>query len=137
MINNTPTPDLHRTVAIEDIIIQEKQLKELSQPSSSIQIESITSPLRHPTDILERCLNSLKPMENFWKVYNKVKVDHMEIRVEKKLLEKNNKQLKGMLRGILEALVLSKSQPNSNVPSRIPSRSRSSYSAPLKRIVIE
>lgn len=113
----------------------ERPLEETSSPSSSLKISPLA--FQQPAGLFERCYNSLKDLENFWDVYNRVKVDFIEIKAEKKLLEQSNKQLRGTIRGILEALVLSRSQPNSNVPSRIPSRSRSSYSAPLRRIVLQ
>lgn len=137
IVYDTPTPEYDNIVAIENITLQEKNLDESSPPSSSILISPIASTHKPPTGLVEICVNSLQQMENFWIVYNKAKVDYMEIKVEKRLLEKNNKQLRGMIRGILESLVLSQSQPSSNVSTRIPSRSRSSYSAPLRRIVLQ
>lgn len=137
MAFETPTPEYDNINAIENITLQEKKLEKTSPASSSIQISPVASLLKQPTGIIERCYYSLVSLDNFWKVYNKVKVDYMEIKAEKSLLERNNKQLRGMIRGILEALVLSKSQPNSSVPTRIPSRSRSTYSAPLRRIVLQ
>lgn len=132
----TPTPENDNLVAIEHIIFHEKKLEETSSTFSSLPVTP-SSCLQRSTGILERCYNSLKNMENFWEIFNKVKIDIMEIRVEKKILEQNNKQMRGMIRGILEALVLAQSQPNSNISSRIPSRSRSNYSAPLRRIVLQ
>lgn len=131
----TPTPECEKMIAIENIILQEKTIKPSSPILSTVKSSPTELYFKHPVNILERCFNTLKCLDNFWITYNKVKVDYMEIKIEKQLLEKNNKQLRGMVRGVLEAIVLSKSQPTSNVSTRMPSRSRSGYSVPLKRII--
>lgn len=135
----TPTPEFDKITAIEQITLHEKQLEELQSSSSFVQISPIdinlTSDFQSPTDLIMKCYSSLQKMESFWIIYNKVKVNFMEIKAEKSLLEKSNRQLRGMVRGILEALALSKSQPNSSVSTRISSRALSKFSAPSHRII--
>ncbi|XP_072384937.1 dynein regulatory complex subunit 2 isoform X1 [Diabrotica undecimpunctata] len=84
---------------------------------------------------IDQCLKQLEPMENFWTGYNRAEVDCAEIMQEKKQLELENKQMRGMIRAILEAQALSTSIPNSKVPTRFPSRRISVSSAPLRRLI--
>lgn len=80
---------------------------------------------------LDDCYSGLEKLEHFWTAYNKTEVDIMELEQEKTKLEKDNKQLKGLIRAVLEAVALSKSAPNSRGSrSRCQSRGRDSYSAP-------
>ncbi|XP_056643771.1 dynein regulatory complex subunit 2 isoform X2 [Diorhabda sublineata] len=88
-----------------------------------------------PTGLIDDCLKDLERFENFWMKYNKVEVDYLDILGEKKHLLEENKQLRGMIRAVLEATALSHSIPNSKVPTRIPSRRISARSAPLRRMV--
>lgn len=74
-------------------------------------------------------------LEKFWFNYNKVEIDYLEIGEEKRSLQRENKELRGMIRAVLEAAALSKSIPSSKVSTRLPSR-RSAISAPLRRIVL-
>ncbi|XP_023021023.2 dynein regulatory complex subunit 2 [Leptinotarsa decemlineata] len=131
-IPNTPTPEPNNVTTIQNIVLQAKPHSKSSSPSSSDSSVSLEDKSK---SILERCFESLKDLEGFWISYNKVEVDFLEIKDEKKLLEKENKQLRGMIRAVLEAAALSKSFPNSKVSTRLPSRRRSIYSAPLRRII--
>lgn len=74
-------------------------------------------------------------MENFWFVFNKAEIDYMEIKEEKRILERENKQLRGTIRAVLEAAALSQTVPNSRASTRLPSRRRAAHSAPLRRVV--
>lgn len=76
-------------------------------------------------------------MESFWTVYNKVEVDVRELVQEKVVLEKENKQLRGFIRAVLEAAALAKVLPDSRASTRVPSKRRSAYSAPLQRITFQ
>ncbi|XP_057665784.1 dynein regulatory complex subunit 2 [Diorhabda carinulata] len=107
-------------------------------------IKNVTVQDKHPVEcslknlpigLIDDCLKDLERFENFWMKYNKVEVDYLDILGEKKHLQEENKQLRGMIRAVLEATALSHSIPNSKVSTRIPSRRISARSAPLRRMV--
>lgn len=86
---------------------------------------------------MDECFESLEKLEGFWTICNKAQIDVMELKREKIYLEKENKQLAGMIKAVLEAAALSQSIPSSTtVPTRTPSRKRGSLSAPLHRIML-
>ncbi|CAG9767378.1 unnamed protein product [Ceutorhynchus assimilis] len=105
-------------------------------PIEDVKIESkkIEEKEKIPTNFLNSCYENLEKLENFWMIYNKCEIDVMELKQEKATLEKENKQLRGLIRAVLEAAVLAKSAPDSKVSTRVQSKRRSAYSAPLHRI---
>lgn len=124
------TPESKRLSAIKSIKLALKQYK-----SEDVVIEEPKK--TELEENLQKCFQSLEKLENFWFMYNKVNVDYMEMKEEKKLLLKENKHLRGMMRAILEAAVLNNSIPNTRASTRAPSQLRSAYSAPLRRIIFK
>ncbi|XP_019869399.2 dynein regulatory complex subunit 2 [Aethina tumida] len=124
------TPESKRLSAIKSIKLALKQYK-----SEDVVIEEPKK--TELEENLQKCFQSLEKLENFWLMYNKVNVDYMEMKEEKKLLLKENKHLRGMMRAILEAAVLNNSIPNTRASTRAPSQLRSAYSAPLRRIIFK
>ncbi|XP_050506978.1 girdin isoform X1 [Diabrotica virgifera virgifera] len=115
---------------LQHITVQDKPNELDTHPQTSLpEPEPLFS------GFIDQCLKQLEPMENFWSGYNRAEVDCAEIMQEKKQLELENKQIRGMIRAILEAQVLSTSIPNSKVPTRFPSRRISVSSAPLRRLI--
>ncbi|KAJ8929838.1 hypothetical protein NQ314_017441 [Rhamnusium bicolor] len=132
---DTPTPESRKITTVKNVVLQAKNSQEKRSSSISPPTSSSSEASTSSVDIIERCFESLKDMENFWVMFNKVEVDFMEVREEKKMLEKENKQLRGMIRAVLESAALSQSIPNSKVSTRIPSKRRSAYSAPIRRVL--
>ncbi|KAH1026228.1 hypothetical protein HUJ05_010776 [Dendroctonus ponderosae] len=115
-------------IAINDVKIDAKESEFVdyqTSPSEALDIKH---------HFLDKCYESLEKMENFWTVHNKVEVDVRELVQEKIVLEKENKQLRGFIRAVLEAAALAKALPDSRASTRVPSKRRSAYSAPLQRI---
>ncbi|KAG5900183.1 hypothetical protein JTB14_035328 [Gonioctena quinquepunctata] len=83
---DTPTPEFKTITTIQNIVLQAKNTMENSTSSSTSPSFSShsTSSAKQTTDILERYAESLKSLEGFWFTYNKVEVDYMEIKEEKK-----------------------------------------------------
>ncbi|KAJ8980972.1 hypothetical protein NQ317_013426 [Molorchus minor] len=125
-VSQTSTPDSKKITKLRKVHLEEKDSSEKAPLSSVSTLSTTASP-----DILDRCLESLRGMENFWFTFNKVEVDYMEIKEEKKLLENENKQLKGLARAVLESASLAESIPNRSVSSK----SRMAKSAPIRRVV--
>ncbi|KAH1016814.1 hypothetical protein HUJ04_007983 [Dendroctonus ponderosae] len=115
-------------IAINDVKIDAKESEFVDYQTSP----SGPSDIKH--HFLDKCYESLEKMENFWTVHNKVEVDVRELVQEKIVLEKENKQLRGFIRAVLEAAALAKALPDSRASTRVPSKRRSAYSAPLQRI---
>uniref|UniRef100_A0A6P7G838 Uncharacterized protein LOC114334810 n=1 Tax=Diabrotica virgifera virgifera TaxID=50390 RepID=A0A6P7G838_DIAVI len=115
---------------LQHITVQDKPNELYTHPQTSPP-----EPEPSSSGFIDQCLKQLEPMENFWSGYNRAEVDCAEIMQEKKQLELENKQIRGMIRAILEAQVLSTSIPNSKVPTRFPSRRISVSSAPLRRLI--
>lgn len=133
----TTTPESKRITSVKAVTIQDRTSQK-KEPSSSSSSQSETAISEKPSNnILERCYESLKNMENFWFVFNKVEINYMEVKEEKRVLEAENKQLRGMLRAVLEAAALSQTIPNSRASTRLASRRRSTHSAPLRRLVFD
>lgn len=130
------TPESRRITTIKDVTIQTK-ISQGKQPlfSSSSPNETLANNEASSKNILERCFDSLKNMDNFWFGFNIVEIDYMEIKEEKRVLEEENKQLRDMLRAVMEAAALSQTIPNSRASTRLPSKRRNSHSAPLRRAV--
>ncbi|VEN63557.1 unnamed protein product [Callosobruchus maculatus] len=125
---DTPTPEMKDVTTVDQVTLQMKNL-EVSLPSTSSS--SSHEPKQQPS-IVDKCLESLKSLEHFWEEYSKVEVDVMEIKEEKKLLLKENKQLKEMLKAILEATAVVNTIPNNKTSTRLP---RIAYSAPIRSTV--
>ncbi|XP_060522522.1 dynein regulatory complex subunit 2-like [Cylas formicarius] len=123
--SGVPTPETVSIAPIEEVTLLQK----------SIDVQATSDcPVQRDT-FLGKCYESLRRVENFWKMYNKVEIDIMEIKEERKVLTKENKQLRGVIRAVLEAAALKKSNPESRASARVISKSRSAYSAPCRRIV--
>ncbi|XP_030755341.1 dynein regulatory complex subunit 2 [Sitophilus oryzae] len=121
---------------IEDIKFEAKKLCGGSEdPELEGQTSSGASSVSHQRDILDECIEDLEKMESFWNLYNKVEIDVMELKEERSVLQKENKQLRGFIRAVLEAAALAKTIPDSKVSTRVPSQ-RAAYSAPLRRILL-
>ncbi|XP_018568844.1 coiled-coil domain-containing protein 65 [Anoplophora glabripennis] len=131
---SSATPDSRRVTTANAVTIHTKGSREFPSSSSS-QSEPSAASEESTKDILERCFESLKGMENFWFVFNKAEMDRLEIKEEKRILERENKELRGAIRAVLEAAALSQSIPNSRASTRLPSRRRAANSAPLRRVV--
>ncbi|CAH0563327.1 unnamed protein product [Brassicogethes aeneus] len=86
---------------------------------------------------LKSCFDNLQSLENFWQTYNKVNIDFLESKQESKMLQNENKELRGMIRAILETALLNNSIPNTRASTRAPSRMRSAFSAPQRRILFK
>lgn len=122
-----PTPESKFT-PIEQVKFAAKKTEEEECSTSSHPSADIKK------NFLDECYESLEKMENFWVAYNKTEIDVMELKTEKSTLEKENKQLRGLIRAVLESAALTKNIPESRVATRAPSKRRSAYSAPLHRI---
>nr|CAI5821632.1 unnamed protein product [Callosobruchus analis] len=125
---DTPTPEIKDVTTVDQVTFQKKNL-EVSLPSTSAT--SSDGPKQQP-NIVDKCLESLETLEHFWEEYSKVEVDVMEIKVEKKQLLNENKQLKEMLKAILEATAVVNTIPNHKNSARLP---RIAYSAPIRSTV--
>ncbi|CAH1964772.1 unnamed protein product [Acanthoscelides obtectus] len=124
----TPTPELKDVTTVDQVTLQVKNLAvSLSSTSSS----SSFAPKQQPT-IVDKCVETLSHLERFWEKYSKVEVDVMEIKEEKKQLLKENKQLKEMLRAVLEATAVVNTIPNNKPATKLP---RIAYSAPMRSAV--
>lgn len=134
---DTPTPEFKKITALDNITLQIKADEESEETSSTstLVVFKKTSVDSENESVLYKCYESLKKLEYFWDTYNKVEIDYVEIRNEKKILEKENKQLRGMIRAVLETVALAESVPPSKTSTRLPSRSRSAYSVPPRRII--
>ncbi|CAH1116925.1 unnamed protein product [Phaedon cochleariae] len=132
----TPTPELQKITTIQNITLQTRTFDDSSSSSSSATTEQIDYDEEKPKSLLDRCFVSLQGLEGFWFTCNKVQVDYLEVQEEKRVLAKENKQLRGTIRAVLEAAAMSNSIPNSRVSTRLPSR-RSAYSAPFRRMVLD
>ncbi|KAJ8923075.1 hypothetical protein NQ315_001627 [Exocentrus adspersus] len=130
----TSTSDSKRITTVKEVKIQFKASSRDAESSSS----TYSTPRSRETstkNIFERCFDSLQNLENFWLTFNQVEIDYMEIKEEKSVLEEENKKLRGMIRAVLEAAALSQPESNSRVSTRLPSKRRSAYSAPLRRVL--
>nr|CAH7722927.1 unnamed protein product [Callosobruchus chinensis] len=125
---DTPTPEIKDVTTVDQVTLQMRSL-EVSLPSTSSSASH--EPKQRPS-IVDKCLESLKSLEHFWEEHSKVEVDVMEIREEKRLLLRENKQLKEMLKAILEATAVVNTIPNHKTSTRLP---RIAYSAPIRSTV--
>ncbi|XP_015838433.1 dynein regulatory complex subunit 2 isoform X2 [Tribolium castaneum] len=107
---------------VKKIVISRKQ----SSPESQ-------SP--EPEDIVGKEFALLDCMEMFWVAYNRVDLEHREMKEERRVLQGQNKHIRGMIRAVLEAVALDQS-PASKVPTRAVSKTRGAKSAPLRRILV-
>lgn len=133
-VQQTPTPEPTDVPTVENVTLHAKNVQH-TLPESSSGDSSESSGTLAPDGIVQRCIDSMASLEKFWFNYNKVEIDYLEIGEEKRSLQRENKELRGMIRAVLEAAALSKSIPSSKVSTRLPSR-RSAISAPLRRIVL-
>lgn len=62
-------------------------------------------------DFLQPTIDSLTTLDQFWLKSSRIQVDIIEIKSEKSALLSENKELRGMLRGALESVVLEKGKP--------------------------
>ncbi|GJQ86375.1 putative regulation of cilium movement [Trypoxylus dichotomus] len=70
------------------------------------------------TGVIEENLEPLMKLEGMWILYNKVKLDYVELREEKAYLMEENQILKGAIKSLLEEAVL-KTKPPPKTPVRI------------------
>lgn len=128
------SPEITNITSVQNVTLYDKVLEEASPILSPMTSEESQKSEKKSSDFVDSCLKSLEPIENFWTTYNKVKIDCLELKEEKRVLEHENKQLRGMIRAILEAAALSNSIPNSKVSTRVPSRKISACSATIRRL---
>lgn len=97
----------------EQIVKFEKQdefeLEEI--PASENVIEDVKFQKKEDNklpDFLQPIIDSLNDLDEFWKKYSRIQVDIIDIKQEKNFLLNENKELRTMLRGVLESVALEK-----------------------------
>ncbi|XP_050295704.1 dynein regulatory complex subunit 2 [Anthonomus grandis grandis] len=122
-------------IPIKDITIEAKKTEQTAIMSSKSSFDGDALKASAKRSFPDECCRSLEKLENFWVMYNKTYIDTKELAEEKDFLEKENKQLRGLIRAVLESAALDKVSPESKVSTRAQSKITGARSAPLRRII--
>ncbi|KAF5293690.1 hypothetical protein FQA39_LY03175 [Lamprigera yunnana] len=127
-----------RPVKEDSIVIEKKTLNKKPTKSQVLaQIKLLGTPLRGACDgITENKFDNLSKLEGLWLAYNKVELDCIAMKREKRHLLEENEALKQGIRSVLEASALGQSIPNTKCASAATTRRRFAFSAPLSNTTV-
>ncbi|KAK4873841.1 hypothetical protein RN001_013201 [Aquatica leii] len=124
---------LVRNVPIkEDSITIEKKVLSRKLTKSDITSQSKSSSLSTSSNNISKAgWSHLSKLEGLWLTYNKVELDCIGMRKEKKIILQENEKLKEAIRNVLEASALGQSTLNVKHGSGSSSKRRFAFSAPI------